>query len=146
MSTISLTTTIEAPLEKVFHTVADIRNFSKAVPDIVDVEMLSEVTSGEGTRFRERRVINGREAATELEVTNYVENERIRLVADSHGTVWDSVFTVSESNGHTELTLVMEAKPYKLLSRLMNLFMKGAMTKALRKDMEAVKRYCESDK
>lgn len=146
MSTISLTTTIEAPLEKVFHTVADVRNFSKAVPDIVDVEMLSEVTSGEGTRFRERRVINGREAATELEVTDYVENERIRLVADSHGTVWDSVFSVSESNGHTELTLVMEAKPYKLLSRLMNLFMKGAMTKALRKDMEAVKRYCESDK
>lgn len=146
MGTISLTTTIEAPLEKVFHTVADIRNFSKAVPDIVDVEMLSEVTSGEGARFREKRVINGREAATELEVTDYVENERIRLVADSHGTVWDSVFTVSESNGHTELTLVMEAKPYKLLSRLMNLLMKGTMTKALRKDMEAVKRYCESDK
>jgi len=144
MSKISVTTNIDAPVEKVFQTVADIRNFSKAVPEIVDIEMLSEVTAGKGTHFRETREINGREASTELEVTEYVENKHIRLVADSHGTVWDSVFTVSEADGRTELKLVMEAKPYKLLSRLMNLFMKGFMRKALQKDMEAVKSYCES--
>lgn len=145
MSQISVTTTIDAPLEKVFQTVGDIRNFSKAVPDIVDVEMLSEVTTGKGTRFRETREINGREASTELKVTEHVENKHIRLVADSHGTVWDSVFTVSESNGRTELKLVMEAKAYKLLSKLMNPLMKGFIKKALQKDMEAVKRYCETD-
>lgn len=145
MSKISVTTTIDAPLGKVFQTVADIRNFSKAVPDIVDVEMLSEVTTDKGTHFRETREINGREASTELEVTEYVENEHIRLVADSHGTVWDSVFTVSKSDGQTELKLVMDAKAYKLLSKLMNPLMKGFMKKALQKDMEAVKRYCETD-
>lgn len=144
MSTISVTTTIKAPLEEVFQTVADIRIFSEAVPDIVEMEMLSEVSTGKGTRFRETRMINGKEAITELEVTEYVENERIRLVADSHGTVWDSVFTVSESHNHTELKLVMEAKAYKLLPKLMNPFMKGFMKKALQKDMEAVKNYCEN--
>lgn len=144
MSTISVTTTIKAPLEEVFQTVADIRIFSEAVPDIVEMEMLSEVSTGKGTRFRETRMINGKEATTELEVTEYVENERIRLVADSHGTVWDSVFTVSESHNHTELKLVMEAKAYKLLPKLMNPFVKGFMKKALQKDMEAVKNYCEN--
>lgn len=145
MSQISVTITIDAPLEKVFQTVGDIHNFSKAVPDIVNVEMLSEVTAGKGTRFREIREINGREASTELEVTEYVENEHIRLVADSHGTVWDSVFTVSESDGHTELKLIMDAKAYKLLAKLMNPLMKGFIKKALQKDMEAVKKYCEAD-
>lgn len=144
MSKISVTTMIDASSEKVFQTVSDIRNFSKAVPDIVDVEILSDVTNGKGTRFRETRIMNGKKASTVLEVTEYVENERIRLVADSHGTVWDSIFTVTESDGQTELKLEMEAKAYKLLSKLLNPLMKGAMKKALQKDMEAVKSYCEN--
>lgn len=143
MGQITVITSIDAPLENVFQTVADIRNFSKAVPDIVDIEMLSDVTTGKGAHFRETRLMNGKEASTVLEVIEFVENERIRLIADSHGTVWDSVFTVKEENNGTTLKLVMEAKAYKLLPKLLNPLMKGVMKKALQKDMLAVKNYCE---
>ncbi len=51
--------TIHAPVESVFQILADIENYSKAVPDIVGVEMLSEVTSGVGARFRETRLMKG---------------------------------------------------------------------------------------
>lgn len=143
MSSIRITKTIYAPVEVVFDTVSDIRKFSEAVPDIINIEILSEVTSGVGTRFRETRLMNGKEAITELEVTEYEENKLIRLVADSHGTVWDSLFTVRDSEGKTELVLVMDANAYKLMSKLSNLLMKKIMKRALENDMDAVKQFCE---
>lgn len=144
MSTITSVRRIAAPTERVFSTVADITNFSKAVPHIVKVDFLSEQRVGVGTRFRETRLMNGREASTELEVTEYIEGERIRLVSDSHGTVWDSVFTVVPREQGSELTLVMEARPHKLLAKLTTPLFKGVIAKALEKDMDAVKAWCEA--
>ena len=135
--------TIAAPVELVFQTVSDIGNFSQAVPDIVKVEFLSDVRSGVGTRFRETRATRGREMSTELEVTEYVENERIRVVSDTHGTVWDTVFTVSPIDGGTQLHMVMDAKAHKLLPKIMNPLTKPFLRKALEADMDAVKTYCE---
>ncbi len=94
MKPIRTTRTINAPLEKVFSTLADIRQFSQAIPHITDVQILSAQQQGLGTRFRETRIMKGKEFQTELVVTEYVENERIRLVANAHGTIWDSTFTV----------------------------------------------------
>ncbi|MAL17288.1 MAG: hypothetical protein CL670_16425 [Balneola sp.] len=145
MSTITVTKQVKAPKELVFETVADIRNFSKVVPDIVNVEFLSDQEYGVGTKFRETREMNGKEVSTELEVTELVENAHIRLVSDTMGTVWDSVFTVERKEYGTELTLIMDAKAYKLLPKIFNPFMKGFMAKALEKDMLAVKSYCEAE-
>ena len=87
--------------------------------------------------------MKGKEATTELEVTEFVENDRIRIMTDSHGAVWDSLFTVKPAEGHTELTLTMDAKPHKLMPKIMIPIMKGFITKGLEKDMDAVKAYCE---
>jgi len=143
MSTITILRTIDAPKEKVFNTIADIRNFSKAVPDIVKVEFVSDSMTGLGTRFKETRIISGREHTQELEVTEYDENNAIRLVTDSNGTVWDSLFSVSDEHGPTQLTLIMEANAYKFMARIMNPLMKYFIKKAIGKDMDAVKIYCE---
>ena len=143
MTRMIVTRTIDAPIDVVFKTVADINQFSQAIPHIVKVEILSDVKSGVGTRFRETRLMKGKEAATELEVTEYTENDRVRIVADSHGTVWDTLFTVESRKGHTELTMTMDAKAYKLLPKLMNPMVKGIIKKAVAKDMDAVKAFCE---
>jgi uncharacterized membrane protein len=135
--------TIDAPIELVFQTVADIENFSKAVPHITKVEFLTESRFGLGTRFRETRMMQGKEASTELEGNEFEENARIRLVADSHGTVWDSLFAVEREGEKVALTLTMEAKAYKLISKIMNLFIAGFVQKAVEQDMDAVKEYCE---
>ena len=136
--------TIDAPADFVFRTVAEIENYSKAIPHIVDVEFLSDVRSGVGSRFRETRLMMGREASTILEVTEYVENDRVRIVSDEGGTIWDSVFTVSPVDGGTELTLVMDAAPYTFKSRILTPVMKLVIRMGLVKDMDAVKEYCES--
>lgn len=144
MTRITVTRVIDAPLDVVFRTVADIREFSKAVPHIVNVEFVSAVQSGVGTRFRETRRMKGKEATEEFEVTEYVENERVRIVTDSHGTVWDSVFSVAPEDGGTGLTLTMDARAYKLLPRLMNPLIKGMIHRAVGEDMDLVKQYCEN--
>lgn len=143
MTRTQVTRTIDAPPERVFRTIADIREYSEAQPDIVAVEFLSERRYGVGTRFRETRRMGKRETTTELEVTELVENERVRIVSDAGGTVWDSLFTVQGRAGGTELSLVMEARPYKLLARITTPLMTGTLRRALEKDMDAVKAYCE---
>ena len=145
MSRTRTSRTIDAPVEAVFEAVADIANFSKAVPHIARVEFLTERRVGVGTRFRETRLMRGREATTELEVTEYERNERVRLVSDAGGTVWDSLFTVTpEGDGRsTRLDLVMEAKPYRFMSRLLVPLMKGVVAKAVAADMDAVKAWLE---
>ena len=142
---ITVTRTIEAPVERVFDTIAHIDNYSKAIPHIVKVEILSDVKSGVGTRFRETRTMRGREATTELEVTEYVENDRIRVVSDTGGTVWDSMFMVKPAQKGTDLTLVMDARPRRLVARIMTPMIMGVVKKAVEDDMDAVKNYCEKE-
>lgn len=143
MSQTTVVRSIDAPIERVFDTVAHVENFAKAVPNIVTSEFLSDVTSGVGTRFRETRRMGGKEATTELEVTEYVENDRVRIVADAGGTIWDTVFAVAPNSDRVQLVLTMDARPYTFISRLVNPFIKGFVRKALESDMDAVKIYCE---
>lgn len=140
-----ITRTINAPVEAVFETVADISKFKEVVPQIMQVEFLTESRSGVGTRFRETRMMRGRKASTVMEVTEYVRNERVRMVSDAGGTVWDSLFTVApaEDRQSTRLHLVMEARPYRLMARVFVPLMKGMVAKAVAGDMDAVKGWAE---
>jgi carbon monoxide dehydrogenase subunit G len=144
MSSVTIIRTIHAPVDLVFQTISDIQNFSKVVPDIVKYEYLSDTKTGVGTRFRETRLMKGKEISTDLEVTEYHPNERIRMVTDSHGTVWDSVFTVHQKGKDTVLNLTMTANAYKIMPKLINPIMKGFFKKSLEKDVDAVKIYCET--
>lgn len=145
MTRTRMSRTIDAPVDAVFETVSDISNYTKAVPEIVRVEFVTEQKTGVGTRFRETRRMGKREATTELEVTEYVRNERVRMVSDAGGTIWDTVFTVmpEEDGPGTRLDLVMEARPYRLMSRLLVPLMKGAVAKAVAGDMDAIKAWLE---
>lgn len=144
MSRTAITRNIDAPAERVFDTVAHIENFSTAVPHITSVEFLGRQRRGVGTKFRETRVFRGRQATTELEVTEYVENERVRLVADEGGTIWDTVFTITNAGEGTRLEMVMEASAYKFVAKLLNPLLKGIIRRAIKGDMDAVKAYCEA--
>lgn len=146
MTRTQLSRSIDAPIGVVFSTVADISNFSAAVPHIEDVEFLSETRTGVGARFRETRLMGSRRATTELEVTEYVQDERVRFVSDAGGTVWDTTFSVEpERDGRgTRLLMVMEARPHKLLAKLTTPLMKRVIARAIAADLDAVKAYAEA--
>ena len=143
MANVTVTRRIDAPADVVFRVVAHVEQFSQAVPGILRVEFLSEVKSGVGARFRETRMMMGREASTELEVTEYVENERVRIVSEAGGALWDTVFSVAADGGGTELKMVMDARPQTLSARMTVLLIIGTVQKAVEEDMDAVKSFCE---
>ena len=143
MTRTTVTRTISAPVEKVFRVISTPQGFCDAVPDLTGVEFLSDVRAGVGTRFREFRRIKGKDVPNDLEITEFEENRKVRMVADSHGTVWDSIFTVTEAPGGTELRLVMDARPHTLMARLTVLLTRGIVKRAVESDMDSVKTYCE---
>lgn len=144
MGQTAVTRTVRAPIANVFDAIAHIESFAEIVPEIVKVEFLSDQKRGLGARFRETRLMGKREAATELEVTEYVENERVRMVADAGGTIWDTLITTREvGDGEVELAMVMESRPYKLAAKLFTPLISGMLRKALAKDLDAVKAHCE---
>lgn len=160
---------IHAPKAEVFELVARIENYSKAIATITNVEFLSDRRFGVGTKFIETRSMNGREASVTLEVTEFDEPHKVRLVSDEGGTVWDTVFRFSEDETDsrdglverndearlvasrnevggraTKLTMRMDVRPYKLLANLMTPLLMGMIGKAIEMDMDAVKHHCES--
>ena len=144
MKRIQITRSIAAPLDVVFQTVADVRNFRDAVPHIINIEFLTEQQVGEGTRFRETRTMNGREQSVELEVAELVENERVRMISDAGGTIWDTVFTVAQNGADVALEMEMDIRPHTLFAKLMTPLIRGMVVKGVETDMDAVKAYCES--
>ena len=143
MKTLRTTRMIDAPPDRVFEIVSNVENFAKAVPQIVKVERLSEAARGVGVRFRETRLMKGREATTELEITEFIANERVRLVSEAGGAIWDSLFAVTPRDGGSTLELAMEARPQSLIARLTTPLIMGVVGKAVESDMDAVKAYCE---
>ncbi|MEM8770880.1 MAG: SRPBCC family protein [Pseudomonadota bacterium] len=135
---------IDATVDRVFDVVAHIENFSKAIPHIKKIEFLTDQKRGVGARFRETREMKGREVSSVLEVTEYVENDRIRYVSDEGGMIWDSIFQVKPEGDGTSLLLEMDARPHKLLSKLITPMMMGMVGKAVESDMDSVKEYCEA--
>lgn len=144
MKPIICTRQIDAPVSLVFSIIGDSRRYADAVPHIVKVEFLGDQQIGTGTRFRETRLMGKREAVAEFEVTEYIENDRLRIVSDAGGTLWDSVFTFEGNESQTQLTLNMDVRPYKIFARLMVPLIRGVVTKGVSADLDCVKAYCES--
>lgn len=144
MSVYNSTIQINASLEKVFNTISKPGEFSNAIPHILEVEFLSDIREGVGTKFKETRLMNKRKASTILEVTEFTNNESIRLVSKAGGTTWDSLFQVKPEDDHVTLSLEMKAIPHNIFARMMNRFIKGMLEKALNDDLKSVKGYCEN--
>ncbi len=143
MRTFQVSREIEAPQAKVFETVACIENYSQAIPGIIDVKFLSEQRQGLGTRFIETRRMGKREASVELVVTEYQPNDLVRIVSDTHGTVWDTTMEITPSDKGTKLTMTMEARAHKWTARLINRMIGGIVQKGLTQDLDEVKAFCE---
>lgn len=137
--------TVRASIEKVFKTLATIDEFSKAIPGITKVEVLTNQRHGLGTRFRETRIMNGHKATTELEVTEFFENERVRMKALAGGVIWDTLFTVRQSNPQeVAMEMLMAAIPVGLPGKLITPLILEMVGRAVQQDMDSVKTYCEN--
>jgi hypothetical protein len=77
-------------------------------------------------------------------VTEYQPPERVRLVSEAGGAVWDTLFSVRAANNGTVLAMEMTATANNLVSRLLLPLMRKPIASAIETDLQAVKEWCEA--
>ncbi|QDT63685.1 SRPBCC family protein [Calycomorphotria hydatis] len=129
---------IKAPREIAFAVLSDFEHCSEWIEGIERVEMLTDGPVGVGTRWRETRVMFGKEATEVMEVTTFEPSDRYVVECESCGSLYRSVFTFAEDGDGTKLTLTIETKSLTLMAKLMSplgYFMMGTMKKLIEADI-----------
>lgn len=148
MTSLSASTRVAAPRERVFDVYTNLENAAEHIPDITSIEMLSEGLFGVGTRWRETRVMFKKEATEEMEVTACDPPNGYTVEADSHGMHYTTHFSFVPDGDGTKVTWHFAGTPQtlgtKLLSPLFSALMKRTMQKCMQRDLDALREVCES--
>ena len=141
----SLTKRVSGSPEEVFSIYADLGNAAERISGITRVEILDEGPVGVGTRFRETRVMMGREATEEMEVTAFEPPSSYTVECLSHGTHYVSVFTFEDAGeGETDVTVRFDAFPRSFLAKLLSplgALMMGTVRKCTQGDLDDLAAY-----
>lgn len=138
---------VEAPVEQVFDVFTDVSQAANRIEGIIKVEILSDVTGGVGTRWRETRMMFGQEATEEMEISAFRPNQSYEVEAESRGTKYHTIYTFAAENGGTQVDMVFSGVPTTFGARVMSLvgvLFQETTRKLLEADMEALKRVCEA--
>ena len=138
---------IDARPERVFALASNFATMSERIPGIKRVEMLTDGPVGVGTKFKETRVMFGKEATETMEVTAFDPPRSYNLGANSCGCLYDSCFAVTPNAGGTKVTLSFVATPVSFFAKLMSplgKLMAGTMRKCFDGDLEAIKKAAEA--
>ena len=147
MASVCVEKDIAAPVERVFETLSDIPNADETISGITKIEMLSDGPVGVGTRWRETRVMFGKQATEEMEITEFNPNKNYVVEAESMGCHYRTDIRFQESELGTKVEMEFGAKPITFFAKLMtpvSWMMRGTMAKCLNKDLDDCKLVCES--
>jgi len=147
MADITVSTQVSAPIERVFATYTELEKAVDRIPDITALEILSEGPFGEGTRWRETRLMFKKEATEEMQVTGFDPPNGYTVEANSHGMHYSTLFRFTPEGGGTKVTWTFSGTALtfgaKIMAPIFNVLMKGTMTKCMRRDLEALRDVCE---
>lgn len=144
---ISISERIIAPQERVFGLFADLDGFAGRVEGITKLERLTDGPVGVGTRWRETRLMFGKEATEEMEFTVFEPPRRYVVEAESHGTHYRSEYRFEPAGGATDVHMTFEGRPLTLGAKLLaplGLLMAGTMKKCFAQDIADLKAAAES--
>ena len=147
MASIIVSTHVSAPLESAFEVYTDIEKAEERIPAITELEMLSEGPFGNGTRWRETRVIMKKEATEEMWVTGFDPPRSYTVEAQSHGMLYETLFQFEPEGDGTKVSWTFESTPQtfgaKLSAPIFGIFFRGMMKKCMLGDLEALRDVCE---
>lgn len=139
--------TINTPVEKVFETFTSLDKATERVEGITNIEILDGPAIMQvGTKWRETRVMFGKEATEVMWVTELTLNQSYTVEASSHGAKYITTYTFTSNGDSTDVQFSFEGTPLNTSARIMSIVSKlfiGATKKALRKDLEDLKRAAE---
>jgi len=137
-----------APQEIVWEVMSDLENAADRIDAIVNLEVLTEGPVGQGTRFKETRIMFKKEATETMEITSWNPPNSYTTEAFGCGCHYVSVITCEEDGDGTLVTMTFEAEAIsmfgKVMSALTGWMMKSACAKCFNKDLEDLKNFVES--
>ena len=146
---LSVSVEIEKSIKDVWNAIIDFENCSNYINSIVDLEIIENPKDTLiGFKWKETRVMFGKEATETMWITDYVENNYYQTRAESHGSIYISRLSLERVRENTKLTMSFTAEaqtfPVKIISVCMGFIAKGSMKKALLKDLNDIKKHLES--
>jgi len=140
---------IQAPREKIWEIITNFEGAADRISGIQKVEILEKPQEGIiGLKWRETRIMFGKEATEVMWITGAKENEYYQTQAESHGSIYTTRLAISGGAVDTHiLYMSFTAEPQSLGAKVMaatlgGLF-KNATKKALQKDLEDIKAAAE---
>jgi hypothetical protein len=139
---------VQASLDKTFHIFTDFQTSPQYIKGIQSLEILTPGVIGKGMRFRETRIMFGRPATEEMEITQFSPLQKITISAFSHGTQYHTTYTFSLlSENSTRVEMVFQGIPHttfsKVMGKLCGWMMTGSLKQALMNDMKDLKQVAE---
>ena len=150
MSEVTIVQHVNAPRERVFAVSTDLPRAVERIDAITKLEILTDGPVGRGTRFRETRVMFGKEATEEMEITSFDPPVSYAFDAHSHGCHYHTSFRLIETEGgQTDLEMTFNARPLtfgaKIMTFLTTPMLKGMIRRECGKDLANIAAVAESD-
>ena len=108
MSGFNMTEWIAHSPKEVFDFIIDSENASKVVSNVRSMVKLTEGSVGVGTRYRETRLLNGKEEQSELEIVDFEPNQRYAMKNVTEGVETIYRYTFQPEKDGTRIDLVCE--------------------------------------
>jgi carbon monoxide dehydrogenase subunit G len=146
MPSITCTTRINAPQERVFGVFSDLRSAPERVSGIKRLEVLTDGPIGKGTRFKETRVFLKKEATETMEITSFEAPRSYTVEANSCGCHYVSKLGFRPEGNTTVVDMHFDWTPKTFAAKLMSFMsfmMMGACRKAIEKDFSELKAFIE---
>jgi uncharacterized membrane protein len=146
MGAVTCSVRIAAPVPRVFALATDLVQMPQRIADIKRVEVLTPGPVGVGTRFRETRMMFGKEATEEMSFSVFEPDRAYTITCQSCGAVYVSAFEFVHEAGGTRVDMCFDARPVTLMARVMAplaFFARGMVRRCVQRDLEALKRAAE---
>ncbi len=148
MKPITVTQRFETPASQTWAIITDLANAPQRIEGITKLEILTPGSVGRGTRFRETRIMFGKEHSEEMEITEWSPPRSYVVECESCGCRYRSTISVRSDGNGSVVEMTFEAKGISFLAKVFGALMGPMMAKQCRKafakDFQDLKRAAES--
>ena len=146
MTTVTVSTQIAAPVERVFKLFTDVEHGPSHVSGIKEIEMLTPAGFELGARWRETREVLGVMDSAEMEVTAFERNRTYTITHHKAGIRIDTNFWFEPQGDGTKVTIEFSLDPSGLPPGLLSPLgwaITGRVQQALSHDLVDLKNSAE---
>jgi hypothetical protein len=146
MARIALSKKIEASPGAVFAVFSDFANAAGRIKAITKLEVVTPGPVGVGTRFKETRLMFGKECTEEMEITGFNPGHSYEISCHSCGAEYRTIFHFSPDGDGTRVDAEFSTRARNFWAKFMaplGWMMKGMMKKCLQQDLDDLQKVAE---